>query len=368
MTTRSELAAVVEASFEAGSRAAIALVVETDGSVYRRAGARSVVTEDGTIHGIISGGCAEQDLLERAKVAWQTGSVQRMTYDFRSHEDLLWGMGAGCNGSLTVCLVPMDPGMDGDVADRVVADMRRRADTKTPYVSVTVLETSDPSKVALGPLDDAQVTQLCSTGVLTLSAADTPRLATIEWDGVTLEVFAEHVTPRSRLVVFGAGDDARPVVRMAADVDWHTTVIDHRALFNNATRFPSADGLEVIRRDAYGTVNVDDDAFVVVMTHNYELDQMILANVLPRAVRYVGVLGPRRRFERLLKDIIDAGGIVTDADMRKVHSPVGLDIGAETAEDIALSIVGEIMACRRDRSGRSLHLRVGEVVRPETSS
>ncbi|WAH37756.1 XdhC family protein [Alicyclobacillus dauci] len=359
MTTRSDLAAALQNAMDTGQRAAVAVVIETDGSVYRRAGARSVVTEEGLIYGVISGGCAEQDLLERAKEAWTTGLPQRMTYDFRSPDDLLWGMGAGCNGALTVCLIPFDPAAQGDLAERLLADMKERADTQDQTATVTILSSSDPDVWPVGPLLGDKRTALLER--LPAKTDGLPLLRKETVDGVDVEVFIDEIVPRSRLVLFGAGDDAMPLVRFAAQSDWHVTVIDHRDAFLNAQRFPEADVRSVIRRDEYDHVSLEASSFVVVMTHSYEFDRRILTGLLPMDIPYLGILGPRRRFERLLGEIVDAGLQVSDADLQKVHSPVGLDIGAETPEEIALSVLTEAMARRRNRDGASLRERAGQI-------
>ncbi|MFB5189710.1 XdhC family protein [Alicyclobacillus fastidiosus] len=356
MTTIHDFTAALEYCADHAMRAAVAVVVETDGSVYRRAGARSVITEAGQILGVISGGCAEQDLLEHAKETWQTGQTLQTQYDFRSPDDLLWGMGAGCNGALTVCLIPFDPLTDPDLAHRLQDDLRRRADASDSYVAVTVLQSSDRNAWPIGPVPATVVSNLRDLPEVSATA---PSLIRRTWDGTDVQLFVEVVSPRPRLVVFGAGDDARPLVRFAAAADWHVTVVDHRAESASPTRFPEAAALRVIRRDEYLSFDVDEAAFAVVMTHNYQLDRDVLQNLLPRSLDYLGVLGPRRRFDGLVQEVRAVGVELDAAYMAKVHSPVGLDIGAQTPEEIALSVIAEAIACRRSRTGGSLREGVG---------
>ncbi|WP_284286144.1 XdhC family protein [Alicyclobacillus fastidiosus] len=191
-----------------------------------------------------------------------------------------------------------------------------------------------------------------------MSAAK-PLLVRRTWAGTDVQLFVEVVSPRPRLVVFGAGEDARPLVHFAAAADWHVTVVDHRVEFASSTRFPEAAAIRVVRRDEYASLDLDDAAFAVVMMHNYHLDRDLLQNLLPRPLSYLGVLGPRSRFDGLLQEVRAAGVAVEAASLTKVHSPVGLDIGAQTPEEIALSVIAEAMARRRARTGRSLRERVG---------
>ncbi|GMA64620.1 hypothetical protein GCM10025859_50600 [Alicyclobacillus fastidiosus] len=277
-------------------------------------------------------------------------------YDFRSPDDLLWGMGAGCNGALTVCLIPFDPSTNPELADRLQADLRQRADACEPYVCVTIVQSSDPNAWPIGPVTATDVFYL--QDLPEVSAAK-PLLVRRTWAGTDVQLFVEVVSPRPRLVVFGAGEDARPLVHFAAAADWHVTVVDHRVEFASSTRFPEAAAIRVVRRDEYASLDLDDAAFAVVMMHNYHLDRDLLQNLLPRPLSYLGVLGPRSRFDGLLQEVRAAGVAVEAASLTKVHSPVGLDIGAQTPEEIALSVIAEAMARRRARTGRSLRERVG---------
>lgn len=362
MTTRSDLALALSHCHDTLTRAALAIVIETDGSVYRRAGARSVVLEDGRILGVISGGCAEQDLLEHAKDTWETGLSKQIEYDFRSPDDILWGMGAGCNGALLISLLPFDPTNQSDLADRLLSDTERRANAHEAYTAITVLQSSDVSLYPIGPLTDELVSSVLTR--LGMEAPSNPTLPTLvrqSIDGVDVELFIETVAPRPHLVVIGAGDDAVPLVKYAAEADWHVTVMDHRTIMNNAVRFPEADVYDVIRRDEYGQHSFHKSTFVVVMTHNYEHDREILKCLVSQKLAYVGVLGPRQRFERLLDELAKGGLKIGESQLQKFHSPVGLDLGAETPEEIAMSILAEAMACRRARQGGFLRDKVGPI-------
>lgn len=359
MTTKTELASALASCQETGARAAVAVVIETDGSVYRRAGARSIVLEDGRIVGVISGGCAEQDLLEHAKDTWETGFGKYIEYDFRSPEDLLWGMGAGCNGALSIYLLPFDPANNRPLADALLRDMQLRATATDIIPSVTVLTSSDVASYPIGPCATAD--GLAMLQRLPQRAAQKPQFVRTVLDGVELELFIEQIQPRPHMTIIGAGDDAVPLVRFATQLDWHVTVVDHRTIMNNDTRFPQADVHRIIRRDAYGRLPVDKNDFVVMMTHNYEYDKQLLKSLLPQDFGYLGVLGPRARFDRMMEELAEDSVAIGDGALAKVHSPIGLDLGAETPDEIALSILSEATAIVRERAGGFLRDRGGPI-------
>jgi len=382
MTARRDQVEALRASTASGSRAALAVVIWTDGSVYRRAGARTVVTEEGRIVGLISGGCAEQDLLEHARSVWQTGQPMRMQYDFRGPDDLLWGMGSGCNGALTVWMVPCDPGRDRNLADRLVADAARRADTREPYLSVLVVQSADQRRLALGPIVDGDDVLRRNSGLRVSGSGEAGEgdlgdarthdagllvptigspgvLLTGVVDGVQAELFVDRVAPRPQLVIVGAGEDALLLAQFAHFADWHVTVIDHREEWLESLRIPWADVRQLIARDQYGSLPVAADAHAVIMTHNFEFDRNVLGALLPLHLPYLALLGPRRRCERMLDELRSTSETWSDQDLGALHSPAGLDMGAETPEEIALAVLAEAMACRRGRSGGELRARVG---------
>ena len=177
-------------------------------------------------------------------------------------------------------------------------------------------------------------------------------------DGASAVVFLEAVLPPLPLVIFGANHDALPLVRLAKELGWHVTVADVRGTQPKPERFPEADTVLAGTADALcRAINWDAQTAAVVMTHNYPDDKRVLRRLLETPVFYVGQLGPRARTERLLAEISDDGFIVTDEHRERLHGPVGLDLGADTPEGIALSVAAEIQAVRAGRSGRSLRSR-----------
>jgi xanthine/CO dehydrogenase XdhC/CoxF family maturation factor len=271
-----------------GEGAVLATVVSVDGSAYRGAGARMVVRADGSTTGAVSGGCLEADIVARAGGVLTSGTPELVHYDTRSTDAGVFGLGMGCQGAVDVRLEPLA----GDA-------LRAEAD----------------------------------------------RLA---------ELRARNAV---RLLVCGAGADAIPVVRLAAHTGWLVTVVDHRPSFATAERFPDAE--RVIRLDSSqaegtlaSTVRLDELAAAVVMGHAAAHDRARLHELLGvRSLRYLGVLGPRRRTLELLEG---APGVAPGVIPPHVYAPVGLDIGAETPEEIALAIVSEAAAALAGRTPASL--------------
>jgi xanthine/CO dehydrogenase XdhC/CoxF family maturation factor len=171
-------------------------------------------------------------------------------------------------------------------------------------------------------------------------------------------MFMEVVAPPASLVIFGAGDDALPLTRLARELGWLVTIADPRAAFATAERFPLADTLVVAPADSLvARVNPGDDALAVVMTHHYVHDVPILRDLLGRPLAYLGLLGPRKRAEKILGDLGAAGVNIAPGQRANLHAPVGLDLGADSPEQVALSIVAEIQATLSGRNARPLRER-----------
>jgi xanthine dehydrogenase accessory factor len=165
-----------------------------------------------------------------------------------------------------------------------------------------------------------------------------------------------------QLVIFGAGDDVLPLVRVAHEIGWHTTVVDTRMLRGSRDRFSLADRVVQCRPEDIGElVRLTSQTSVVVMTHNYLHDLELLRTLLLTKFAYLGLLGPKRRAERLLLDIEDGDELATAALLHRMHAPAGLDIGAETACEIAVSVVAEIKAVLTNREGGLLRRRIGSI-------
>lgn len=326
--TMKELSAILHHLTASGARdAVLATLVAVEGSSYRRPGARLLVTDDGRI-GSISGGCLEEDVLTRARKVMATGKPELVVYDTTSENDLVWGVGLGCHGVVHVLLEKVSPGAAWIRA--LTENLSRRLPTELAVVWRSERIDDLGTRVAAGK--------------------------SVVAPGTT--VFRQQVSPAAALVVFGAGDDAQPLVRMAKELGWHVTVADPRPAFATRERFAGADNLVVGTAETLvARVAPESSALAVVMTHHYVHDRPILRDLLNRPLAYLGLLGPKKRADKILADLVADGGLDTAAARRRLHAPVGLDLGADAPEEVALAIVSEMQATLAGRDGTPLRNR-----------
>jgi len=347
-----------------GREAVLATVVGVSGSTYRRPGARMLLASEGRLAGSVSGGCLEGDLVKKAH--WHTrNGAALVTYDSTDEDDVVWGFGLGCNGVVQVLLERVSPQAPGPLGllQSVLQDRR-------PGVIATVIGGDETERVGQrlllmrdgrqeSAIDGAGLSAQVEGDAQAVLAAQQSRTETYALpNGAWAVVFLEAVLPPLPLIIFGANHDALPLVRLAKELGWHVTVADVRGAQPRPGRFPEADAVFAGSADALcGELSLDAQTAAVVMTHNYPDDKRVLRRLLETSVSYVGQLGPKARTERLLAEISDDGFAITDTHRSRLHGPVGLDIGADTPEQIALSIVAEIQAVRTGRSGESLRSR-----------
>jgi xanthine dehydrogenase accessory factor len=319
-----ELQAIVGHLCRSQEESVLATLATVDGSSYRRPGARMLVTPGGGRIGSISGGCLEEDLVARSARVAATGRAELVVYDTTSENDIVWGVGLGCHGVVRILLerLPARPAWAVALAENLRAG-------RATDITVTWETRSGQAGTALGA-----------------AAAGS--------EGI----FAERVGPPHSLTLFGAGDDAQPLARMAFELGWRVTVADPRPALPTETRFPGVHALvlgpadELVARAA-----PPPGSLAVVMTHHYLHDLPILYHLLPLPLAYLGLLGPRKRSEKILADL-ESNGLRVTAEMReRLRAPVGLDLGADAPEEVALSIVAEMRAVLSGRDGRPLRER-----------
>lgn len=306
----------------------LATVVEVEGSAYRRPGARMLLTASGLRAGTISGGCLEAEV---AKKAWwltaQGPSMQRYSSFFDDDGDLPYGL--GCGGTVLVLLER------GAGAAQALEALRRSAEERTASVAVSSMETDAPgTALILNQAGDVVFDRGDGGGL-----AEKGREALAARESRCIEgYFVEYIAPPPAVFIFGAGDDALPLVEFGVTLGWHVMVADGRSHLARRERFPRADRVEVLGE----AVTVEDAA--VIMTHSYEQDRKLLAMLLPQEIRYLGILGPRRRTERLAGEVGPELGLSVEETMRRLYTPVGLDLGGHSPAAIALSIAAELQA------------------------
>ena len=323
----------------AGHRLVAAFVIATEGSTYRKPGALMLLSSSGARCGLLSGGCLEGDLHEHAKhlLAGDDRVLERR-YDGRGSDDPIWGLGLGCEGAMHILLWRLDAGSSLTLLRGWLSTAIRRE----PALLEIDLANGDGA-LSLGSALDGDADGASSAGVLP------PGRATLRAGS-----FAVAAARIPALLLCGAGPDAEPVVRMAAQVGWQVTVVDHRPAYVEAVRFQ--DAVRVATVDAAApsaVVALDGFDAAVVMSHNLVADGRYLAALAVSDIPYVGLLGPAARRERLYAEL----GSLAEALRPRLRAPVGLDLGGASPEAIALSIVAELQAWLHGRRGTPFSAR-----------
>jgi xanthine/CO dehydrogenase XdhC/CoxF family maturation factor len=344
---------------------ALATVVEVLGSAYRRPGARMLVTDDGHLTGAISGGCLEGDARQRARQAIFRGQPAVVTYDTRDEDDPRHGLGPGCQGMVRILLEPLDYA----APDNPLELLRGFAQHPEPAVLATVFATDKDlgyhpevgQRLLLTAAGAVRGTNTLSMPLLEAASATlasgTSQVLAIETEAGSVRALLELLTPPLRLIVYGAGNDAQPLVRLGASLGWHITVLDGRPNLATAARFPEAAAVRVVPATALAQ-ETPGDAYAVLLSHNYAYDLAALALHVPSPAPYIGLLGPHLKATRLLAELNLSETEVSELRQTRLHSPIGLDLGSETPEEIALAIVAEIQAKHNQRNARPLRERL----------
>ena len=337
----------------AGRRVALATVVRVRGSAYRHEGAKLLVAEDGSTTGNVSGGCLEQDVREVALQVIRTGAAQLRTYCSSADEVEAWDLGVGCEGQVDVFV---EPATEPRPRERALLDGRE------PLVVCGVMpgkgELPGKGEGGRGRLivtQDAVEGDLGSADLNARAARQARSLLGTEQSGLHeiggRTVFFDVFLPPPQLVLFGAGEDARPLARLAAEVGFRVVVVDRRPGYLRSEWFPTAAGLVASDgADLAARLSLDGASYAVVMTHNFADDQAYLRALLRTPAPYIGMLGPRQRTERIVRNLSAEGAV----DEGRIYGPVGLDIGTDGAEQVALAVIAEVLAVRSGRPADSL--------------
>lgn len=339
-----------------GQKTALATVVLVDGSSYRRAGARMLITENGQLTGAISGGCLEGDALRKARMVILQQKPMLVTYDTTDEDDAKLGVQLGCNGIIHILIEPIQP----KLPDNPIALFSRFFGKREAAVIVTLFNLEnrrapqygtclfmDMQRRITGTPPNHLKNNLIDDANAILKDGNTFARTHIKKDDYTC--FIELLQPVVKLILVGAGNDAIPLVRMAKVLGWHVSIVDGRSNYNTKERFPMADQLIIAQPDEVVTqIQPDDRTVLMLMTHNYNYDIALLAHLLPLTLPYIGMLGPKKRLHRILEEIPGACG---ETDYENIYGPAGLDIGSETPEEIALSILAQIQGVLNKLSG-----------------
>ncbi len=337
----------------AGNALAVGLLVHTAGSTYRKPGALMLIAANGDYAGLLSGGCLEGDLRQHAMSVIDTGQPQLVTYDMRGADDLIWGLGLGCEGAMQILLFRVGPDHDWQPLTHLIQNLS----THTPTAVGVVAESAHPDlpagaislpRSAVSPALRSASTEAgqrildgdAVQGALE-AATFSGRTQWVQGSSPDWRLFTLPLALPPRILVLGAGPDAAPVVDLAARQSWKVTVVDHRPAYAQADHFPTADRVVLSRPDELrSAVDLSRYSAAVVMSHHLPSDLEYLRSLAETPIPYIGLLGPAMRRERLLSDL----GALAGSVRHRVHGPVGLAIGGRTPESIALAIVAEIHA------------------------
>ncbi|MBT8076941.1 MAG: XdhC family protein [Gammaproteobacteria bacterium] len=331
-----------------GQPMTLAVVYDTEGSTYSKAGAQMLINGDGDFRGMLSGGCLEGDLAERARQVIASGQCQCVTYDLAHDDEELWGLGVGCDGLMRIFLMPLTA--DNDY--QPFAAIARALAGDTDEVAASVIETNgtrlavgagfvtDGAGLAWQSGADAAIDSLLPEALAAREAGLSQR-ATIRLAGESASVLFSLLRPAPRILVLGGGLDAGPVVRFAAELGWRITVQDHRPAYLEKADFSLAEQVHCLPPDSLAEkVKLARYSAAIVMSHHLGSDRAYLRQLAATPISYIGLLGPRHRRKRLLDEL----GAEGHALAGRVHGPAGLDLGGSGPASIALSIVAQMHA------------------------
>ncbi len=342
------------------------VLVHTAGSTYRKPGAVMLIAANGDYSGLLSGGCLEGDLREHATTVMKTGEPRIVSYDLRGPDDLVWGLGLGCEGAMRILLLRVGPEEDW----QPLTHLTRCLAAHTPTAIGIIVESESP-ELPIGAIampEGASALSLASNlapnGRTTLASAAVQgalnaaalhgRAACIEGAAAASpsfrwRLFTLPLSLPPRLLLLGAGPDAAPIVDFAAKLSWKVTLVDHRPAYANPEHFPTAERVVLARpEELQDAIDPRHFSAAVVMSHHLPSDLSYLRALAEATIPYVGLLGPAPRREKLLHDL----GECAQRLRARLHAPVGLALGGRSPESIALAIVAEIHAFVHGADGK----------------
>jgi len=348
----------------------LATVVDVDGNAYRRPGAKMLLDEGGTGVGSITAGCLEDELVRVGERVRETGRPELVTYDLmEDDEDDVWGLGVGCNGVIEVLLEPLTeayrPAVEAffDGRDVAVVTVLDGDDTGFEQGDRVYYYPDSETFDAPGERDGGDwPTDALSGPAGELAERGRAGTLTVGHGPAELDAFVDGLAAPTELVVFGTGHDVGPVTELAANVDFRVTVVGFRGAVDLAERFPAADRTVTTSPARVAEdLALDDRTHAVVMTHNFVDDRLTVEELLDAGVPYVGLMGPRERFEEMQTAFAEEGRTFDEATLSALYTPAGLDLGGGSPYQIAHSIVAEALAVANDRTPRHLKTREGPI-------
>ncbi len=362
-----EIKAIVEAYHKIDftkNKAALATVVRVEGSSYRRSGARMLIIDSGEWIGGISGGCLEGDALKKAKFAMAQNKATMVTYDTTDDDPYQIGVGLGCNGIIDILLAPLSP----QDSNNQVLTLQNCIESRKPNIIITVTNLRGNFKnIQLGQAYkyDAKIDFLLNyisenliTDINNCLQSEKSKSKVYQCQEGEITLFIEVIIPATHLMMFGGNYDIYPMVKLAKEVGWKVSVVCnplkvHKLLFEIADN--------VIEKDKHEEIEIDPYTVALLMAHDYETDFKNMRNLLKTSIKYIGMLGPKKRTDKMFLKLSEEGNTISDEDLARIATPVGLDIGGANPEEIAISIIAEIKTIFTGRTGQRLKFREGAI-------
>ena len=330
---------------------ALASVVGVEGSSYRRIGARMLVAADGTWTGGISGGCLEGDALKKAHLAINRKTPSTVIYDTTEEDSEEIGVGLGCNGKIEVLFQPLST----DSGQREMSLLEEYYPSRTPKIIFKVIEAAPDSRFHLGQIIEEHDVDDEGFGKKLEEARAKQR--TLHWKGAKETVLIEVIRPNIRLIIFGDNYDIYPLANAAGELGWD---IELYGLLRKIRKLFAFD-IDLQPREKLADANIDGYTAVVLMSHDFNADKKVIPLFIDEPPSYLGMLGPRKRWDRMVDELREEGNMLPDSFVQHVHNPIGLDIGAEVPEEISTAICAEIIATFRQRDAGFLKYRPGPI-------
>lgn len=345
---------------------AIATLIAVEGSAPRLPGARFCITESGKVSGSVTGGCVEADLAEHAAQVIVSGQPEIVQYGIS--DEMAFSVGLSCGGEIELLVEPFRPDPAWKVTRDAISEQRPVAVAVAlgPPALIGRRLAVFPDGARTGALHQELDDEVAAIAQELLLEGGSRKLH-LPWQGEEAAVFVEAFPPSPRLFLIGAAFAAQPLARMAGDVGFRVTVVDPRAAFATRERFPTADAVIVEWPDrVLERAELDVYSYVVMLLHDPKFDIPALVPALRSNARYIGVMGSRRTHERRMAALREQG--LSDDDLARLHAPIGLDLGGRQPEEIAVSILAEMLAVSHGRSDPVVAQRTGAVHAGQTQA
>lgn len=367
-TTTAELYRELRERLDGNDSAVLATIVDVEGSAYRRQGAKMVIVPGDHSYGAITAGCLEGPVVNIASNVLDEGHPRVETFDLMDNDE--WGLGLGCNGVIDILLEPLDNSLD-DALDSVL--------NHQPVTVMTAISSSDQNidigdravfdtaQSSLGEFDRNQLPSglisSASETITSLQASGGSKTVEIDTSTGCATVFIDHLEPVPELLIFGNQNDVHPVTKVGREAGFHVTVASSRGSRSDEADFPNANRvISTHPTDIDEAVRTPENTYAVLMSHNFLDDRLALETLLNEtAVPYIGLMGPRKRFKEMQAEFDQEGVELSESQLQRVSTPVGLDLGADEPIQIAISIVSETLAIHHNRSGGRLKEREGPI-------